>query len=134
MIVIGKHKKKLLYLLLFLASITLVTGLVLYALRQNINLYYTPQQLLVAENVLNRRIRIGGLVMRDSIKFADDLKVMFIITDFKNNIAVEYSGILPDLFRENQGVVAAGILQANNIFIAEQILAKHDEKYISKVK
>ena len=112
----------------------MVVALVLYSLRQNINLYYTPVQLLAANNIVNKNIRIGGMVLANSLKFDEGLNVKFTVTDFKNDIDVEYSGILPDLFRENQGVVAFGVLQENKVFIAEQILAKHDEKYMPKVK
>ena len=110
----------------------LVISLVLYALRQNINLFYTPSELFAAAQIPNSRIRIGGLVKHGSIESLakdDKLAVQFVVTDLTQQIVVKYHGILPDLFRDGQGVIALGKLDANNIFIAEQILAKHDEKY-----
>ncbi len=105
-----------------------VVGLTLYALRQNINLFYTPQELIAASLGSQARIRLGGFVRKDSIEHSGELTVSFIVTDFKHDVPVLYNGILPDLFREEQGVVALGIYQ-DNIFRADQILAKHDENY-----
>lgn len=111
---------------------TLIVSLVLYALRKNINLFYTPSELYVAKEIPRNQIRIGGFVLTGSIKNIakdNDLTVRFVVTDFKKEIVVEYSGVLPDLFREGQGVVALGRMEDTNVFKAQQILAKHDEKY-----
>ncbi len=105
-----------------------VVGLVLYALRQNINLFYTPEQLLAADPAPLGRIRIGGMIKE--ITVMDGLQIEFIVTDYKQEVAVKYSGVLPDLFKQGQGVVALGKLVAPRQFVAEQVLAKHDEKYM----
>lgn len=129
---ISKRSKRVYYLILLMLGAVLVISLVLYALRQNINLFYTPSELFAAAQIPNSRIRIGGLVKHGSIESLakdDKLAVQFVVTDLTQQIVVKYHGILPDLFRDGQGVIALGKLDANNIFIAEQILAKHDEKY-----
>ena len=127
------YRRRRIYLILtLLLGIALVISLVLYALRQNINLFFTPSQVLTQQN-LTTRVRIGGMVRAGSVhrdNIVDPLAISFIITDLKTDITVQYSGVLPDLFREGQGVVALGRLNANRVFIAEQILAKHDEKYM----
>ena len=110
----------------------LIVSLILYALRKNINLFYTPSELYAAKEIPQNQIRIGGFVLVGSIKNIakdNDLTVRFVVTDFKKEIVVEYSGVLPDLFREGQGVVALGRMEDTNVFKAQQILAKHDEKY-----
>lgn len=125
----SRHKTKLLYLLAALAISSIVIGLVLYALRQNINLFFTPQQLTARQIGNELRIRIGGFVRKDSVKYARDLTVNFIITDFTADVEVQYTGVLPDLFREEQGVVVLGKFKSDHIFYADQVLAKHDENY-----
>jgi len=121
------------YLVLtLLFGTALAVALVLYALRQNINLFFTPTQLLSQQAASPKRIRIGGLVRQGSIHRAsvgDKLTVRFVVTDLEHEVVVQYTGVLPDLFREGQGVVASGTLGEDQIFIAEQILAKHDETY-----
>lgn len=125
-----KRKKKLLIILGLLALVGLAVGLASYALRQNINLFYTPAQIAAGEAPEDRRIQVGGLVVQGTVKRAtDSLKVRFTITDLKHQVDVEYEGILPDLFREGQGIVANGKLE-NGVVIADQVLAKHDEKYM----
>lgn len=131
-LVISKRKLRIYYLLLLMLGATLIVSLVLYALRKNINLFYTPSELYVAKEIPRNQIRIGGFVLTGSIKNIakdNDLTVRFVVTDFKKEIVVEYSGVLPDLFREGQGVVALGRMEDTNVFKAQQILAKHDEKY-----
>jgi cytochrome c-type biogenesis protein CcmE len=128
-----KRRRRMYLILMLLLGITLVISLVLYALRQNINLFFTPSQLLAQQSPQTTRIRIGGMVRAGSVRrdnVADPLTVHFVVTDLKTDIAVQYTGVLPDLFREGQGVVAMGRLGADRIFKAEQILAKHDEKYM----
>jgi len=105
-------------------------SLVLYTLKQNINLYYTPTQLKTTNVLSEQIIRLGGIVEKSSVKFSQNgLQVKFFVADSANRVQVNYSGVLPALFREGQGVVVEGELK-DNIFIAEQVLAKHDEKYI----
>ena len=125
-----KRKKTLFILILIMLGVGTAVGLSLYALRQNINLFYTPTQLVQHEAPEGRRIQVGGLVVKGTLQRApDSLTVRFIISDLKNQIGVTYTGILPDLFREGQGVVANGRIE-NGVVIADEVLAKHDEKYM----
>lgn len=112
-------------------GVGLSVGLVIYALGQNMNVYFTPSQLAAVQTWPRHVIRIGGMVKQGSIqRTPDSLTVHFILTDYQHDIAIMYTGILPALFREGQGVVAQGKLIDPNRFMAEQILAKHDEKYM----
>ena len=125
------RKRKLALLLLLLLVLGAVIFLVLYALRQNISLFYTPTQMVQGKAPVHRLVRVGGMVVAGSIsRGGHDLSVQFKITDYKHTVAVFYKGVLPDLFREGQGVVAAGTLLDNQRFQATEILAKHDEKYM----
>lgn len=125
------RKRKLLVLLFMATILGLVTALVLYALKQNINLFYTPTEVVEGKASLNRTIRLGGMVVKGSIVRAkNDLGVQFQLTDFKQTVTVNYQGILPDLFREGQGIVALGLLSDNRHFKAEEVLAKHDANYM----
>lgn len=125
-----KRKKTLFLLLAVVAGVGIAVGLALYALRQNINLFYTPTQLVQHEAPEGRRIQVGGLVMKGSLQRApDSLEVRFTITDLKHQVDVTYSGILPDLFREGQGIVANGRYE-NGVVKADEVLAKHDENYM----
>jgi cytochrome c-type biogenesis protein CcmE len=108
----------------------LVVALVLFALQQNINLFYTPQELSMSRIQPTTRIRIGGMVKIGSLEQAAGLTVKFVVTDYHHDLPVVYDGVLPDLFREGQGVVALGVLGSDHVFQAEQILAKHDENYM----
>lgn len=125
-------RKRKLYMLLLMVSILMaVTGLVLYALRQNISLFYTPSQIVQGQAPLNHTIRAGGMVVQGSVvRGGRDLCVQFKITDYQHTIDVTYTGILPDLFREGQGIVALGQLQDTQHFQAKEVLAKHDENYM----
>jgi cytochrome c-type biogenesis protein CcmE len=107
-------------------------GLALYALSDNIVFFYSPSEL-VAKNVApGARLRIGGLVETGSVKKEGDDKMNFAITDGAKNIEVSYVGLPPDLFREGQGVVAEGVLETPTLFHADNILAKHDERYMPR--
>ncbi len=123
--------KRLLILFLILSILGLATKLVLMALEENIIYFYTPNELKKkygnVKNIENK-IRIGGLVLEDSIVINKNESI-FEITDKKDNIKVFFKGQLPDLFREGQGIVAEGILKDNKL-IANQVLAKHDENYM----
>lgn len=120
-----------LYLLLVLAlSVAVVVALVLYALRQNINLFFTPHELRIAQLPHKAKIRVGGMVLQGSVVRSQNLQVNFKITDYKSDLAVSYTGMLPDLFREGQGVVVFGSLVSDGSFKADQILAKHDQNYM----
>jgi len=125
------RKKRLLMILGLVAALGLALTLALLALSQNINLFYTPTQIASGQAPKDARIRAGGMVKNGSVKReAGSLSVRFVVTDYANDLAIEYQGILPDLFREGQGVVALGRINANGVLIAEQILAKHDETYM----
>lgn len=125
-------RKRKLFLLLFIVSVLmLVTGLILYALRQNISLFYTPTQIANGEATKKRNIRVGGMVVKGSImRSTKNLAVQFKLTDYKKTIIINYQGILPDLFREEQGIVALGELDEHQHFIAKEVLAKHDANYM----
>lgn len=106
-------------------------GLTLYALQQNINLFYSPSQIAAGEAPPGRSIRVGGLVVPGSVQRAPQgLIVEFALTDNREQLQVRYEGILPDLFREGQGIVARGVLTPDGSVRAEEVLAKHDENYM----
>jgi cytochrome c-type biogenesis protein CcmE len=114
-----------------LGILSIAAALVLYALRQNISLFYTPSDVANGKAPTNHHIRIGGMVERNSIVRAKKgLDVQFKITDFEKTIIVTFTGILPDLFREGQGIVAEGELMDQQHFKAVQVLAKHDANYM----
>lgn len=132
---LAQRKQKLLKVLFLLLVIAAASGLVLYALRQNISLFYTPTQVQAGEAPKMRTIRVGGMVEKGSFQRQKGLEVQFRITDYNQTITVGYTGILPDLFREGQGIVAEGQVVENNRFQATQVLAKHDADYMpSEVK
>ncbi|KTB78387.1 cytochrome c maturation protein CcmE [Pseudomonas syringae] len=125
------RKKRLLIILAVLAGVGLALSLALSALKKNINLFYTPSQIANGEAPQNVRIRAGGMVEKGSLqRSADSLDVRFVVTDFNKSVTITYRGILPDLFREGQGIVALGKLDAQGVVVADEVLAKHDEKYM----
>lgn len=125
------RQKRLTWILVGVALVAAAVGLVLFALKNNVSLYFTPTQVYNKEAPQARNFRIGGLVEEGSVQRQQDgLTVHFKITDTVNAMVVEYKGILPDLFKEGKGVVAQGKLNANNVFVAEEVLAKHDENYM----
>jgi len=125
-----RKRRRLLALLVGLGLLGAATAMVLAAFRENLVFFYSPSDL-AAQNVgPGRRIRIGGLVETGSVVRESGVNVDFRVTDGKTDIKVVYSGALPDLFREGQGVVAEGRLQPDGVFAASTVLAKHDEKYM----
>ena len=124
-----KVKLRFLFLSLILTLLILTIFLVLKALEENVVYFLSPTEIKNLNETTTEKIRLGGMVKDQSIKINSD-KINFIITDFKNEINVTYSGIVPNLFQEGKGVVAEGILRDKNYFKAEKILAKHDENYI----
>ena len=124
-----KVKLRALFLFLSVASIILVIFLVLKALEDNVVYFLSPTEIKNLSETTTEKIRVGGMVKDNSIQINSE-KINFIITDFKNEINVIYSGIVPNLFQEGKGVVAEGILRDKNFFKAEKKLAKHDENYI----
>lgn len=124
------RKQRLLLVVFIVVVATVGVGLLTYALRENLNLFYTPSQVLAGEAPHNARIRVGGMVVRDSVhRQADGLELSFQVTDGAARVPVVYKGILPDLFAEGEAAVATGTWQENGLFAAEEVLAKHDEKY-----
>lgn len=125
-------RRQRLFLVLFIALFSSVAaGLVLYALRGNINLFYPPAEVVSGRAPVNQPIRVGGMVVEGSVqRAADSLAVNFQLTDFKASVPVVYTGILPDLFGEGQGAVASGVLNGDGVLEATEILAKHDENYM----
>lgn len=107
-------------------------GLILYALNDQIVFFQTPTDIIAKQIPSGQRIRLGGLVEEGSIERSEDAKVSFRVTDTANTVPVTYVGILPDLFREGQGVVTEGIVGPDGIFRADSVLAKHDENYVPK--
>jgi cytochrome c-type biogenesis protein CcmE len=126
------RRKKTMYIIIgALTGLGLAVGLVLYALKNNVSLYFTPTQVFNKEAPQGRNFRIGGLVEAGSMhREGDGLTVHFNVTDTVQTMPVIYKGILPDLFKEGKGVVAQGKLEADNVFHAEEVLAKHDENYM----
>ena len=115
---------------LIVVGCTIATGLALLALRENINLFFSPSQIVDGTAPSNTTIRLGGMVVTGSIQRGDNLGVTFVLTDLAEQVTVAYEGILPDLFREGQGIVTQGKLDSSGRFFAEQVLAKHDETYM----
>lgn len=125
------RRKKLGLIVLMVMGIGAAVGMVSMALQENINLFFSPTQILAGEAPLDHTIRIGGMVRTGSVKRSNhNLDVTFDVTDTAKNLHVIYTGILPDLFREGQGIVAQGKIRADGTFIASEVLAKHDENYM----
>lgn len=124
-----KVKLRALFISLFLVSVILSIFLVLKSLEENVVYFLSPTEIKNLSEINNKKIRIGGMVKNQSIIVNSD-KVIFIVTDFKNEISVSYSGLVPNLFEEGKGVVAEGFLKDRSFLVADKILAKHDENYM----
>jgi cytochrome c-type biogenesis protein CcmE len=125
------RQKRLLWVLAGVALVVLAVTLVLRALDANVMFFYSPSQIHAGEAPQGAAFRIGGLVEVGSLqRSTDGLQVQFMVTDEVQRVPVRYQGLLPDLFREGKGVVASGKLQANGLFEASEVLAKHDENYM----
>ncbi len=124
-----KVKLRALFISLLLVSVILSIFLILKSLEENVIYFQSPNEIRNLSEIDNKKIRIGGMVKDHSILINPD-KITFVITDFKNEINVSYSGAIPNLFEEGKGVVAEGFLKDRNFFIADKILAKHDENYM----
>jgi len=124
------RRKRMLMVIGILAGVGLAAWMGTQAFKSNIMLFFDPTQIAAGEAPSDKRFRLGGMVEKGSLqKTPGTLDIQFLVTDFKHTVPVKYSGILPDLFREGQGVVAHGRMQGN-VFVADEILAKHDEKYM----
>jgi len=126
------RRQKLIRLGFVLFVLGVSSGLILYALRQNISLFFTPTEVTHGKAPQAQHIRIGGMVAPNSIRRTSSWDVNFRITDYHEQVSVAYHGVLPDLFRERQGVVASGFLDKQRLFHADEILAKHDENYMPR--
>lgn len=125
-----QQARRLIYISFFLIATSIGVGLILYSLKQNINLFFTPTQALAQRLPAGHTFRLGGQVKRGSVlREKNNLTVHFILTDTQHEIMVTYNGILPDLFKMGNGAIAEGQWNTHNEFIATQILAKHDENY-----
>lgn len=126
-----KRKQRLLLVLLGVAGVSVAVLLVLFAMRQSVNFFFTPTEISQGLAPKDQVIRAGGMVREGSVaRTGEGLDVSFAVTDYAADVTVEYTGILPDLFREGDGVVVIGKLDANGIVQAETVLAKHDETYM----
>lgn len=127
-----KQKMRCYSILSVCVCLSIALGLVLFALRQNINLFYTPTELIqAAKSQHEQQVRVGGMVKQHSVHYSQNGSVVqFAITDQQNALQVQYQGLLPALFREGQGVVITGKFINQTLFEASQVLAKHDEKYM----
>jgi len=123
------RRKRLAIILGIVESVGVATALVLNAFQSNLVFFYSPSQVAAKEAPTGRTFRIGGLVQAGSVQ-RDGVQVRFQVTDTVKTIPVRYQGILPDLFKEGKGVVAQGSLEADGIFVAREVLAKHDENYM----
>ena len=113
-------------------TLTIAVGLILFALRGSIVFFYGPTEMAEKAPPRGTHLRIGGLVKRGSLTYDGSSTVVFAVTDLKHDIKVSYTGLLPDLFREGQGVVAEGTVEGPGLFHADTVLAKHDERYMPK--
>lgn len=136
-----RRKKRLFIVISSIGLVGAALGLMLYALTQNIDLFYTPSEILNGKELaagkvgekpqIGQRLRVGGMVVDGSVERSkDSLDVLFRVTDTGPEVTIKYTGILPDLFREGQGIVAQGVLVAEDVIEATEVLAKHDEEYM----
>ena len=126
-----KRKKRLYLIVLMVAGVGIGIALALSAFNDNLMFFYTPTEVVAGEAPAGHPIRVGGLVTTGSVQRQQDgLTVRFDVTDTAKTVTVEYTGILPDLFREGQGIVARGKLDPGGVFVADEVLAKHDENYM----
>ncbi|MCK7611636.1 cytochrome c maturation protein CcmE [Roseibium sediminicola] len=114
------------------AVLAVALGLILFALNDQIVFFQSPSDIVTQSVPPGQRIRLGGLVEEGSVIRSDNAEVSFRVTDLENTVAVTYKGILPDLFREGQGVVTEGVINPSGVFVADSVLAKHDENYVPK--
>ena len=132
-----KKHKRLAFILLILAALSVAAGLAMYALQDNISYFYAPAKIRVLQAQDARAVRpgnilrLGGIVTPGSITGrGNDMVILFTVTDYEDEVRVAYDGILPDLFREGQGIIARGTFDEGGMFIAERLFAKHDENYM----
>jgi len=126
------RRQRMLLIGLVVTGVTLSAGLALRAFQENLRYFFSPSQVVAGEAPDARLFRLGGMVVEDSVsRESGSLTMSFVVTDYVHSVPVSYTGVLPDLFGEGQGVVAHGRLTADGSFVAEEVLAKHDENYMS---
>ncbi len=125
-----RKRQRMIYVVAGMVALGFATGLVLFSLGDNLVFFYSPTDVLQKGAPANRTFRIGGLVEMGSVEHVAADQVRFVVTDTANTMKVSYQGVLPSLFREGQGVVAEGRVDAAGVFVAQQVLAKHDETYM----
>jgi cytochrome c-type biogenesis protein CcmE len=124
------RRKRLFAILGILAGVGLATAVALKAFDNNLQYFYDPSEVAAGKAPADKAIRVGGMVTKGSVvREPGSLEIKFVITDFAQNVTVRYNGVLPDLFREGQGIIAHGQLKGGE-FVADEVLAKHDEKYM----
>ena len=125
------RRKRLIVILLSIAGLGIAAALILTAFQKNLMYFYSPSEVALGEAPTNRPFRLGGMVVEGSVmRPPEGLSVWFTLTDFNEERVVYYEGILPDLFREGQGIVANGQMNDSGVFVASEVLAKHDENYM----
>jgi cytochrome c-type biogenesis protein CcmE len=125
------RRRRLYWVLAIVAGVGIAGALALRAFEQNVMFYFDPSRIAAGEVTSGKRFRLGGMVEKGSLKRTPgSLAVSFVVTDFRHSVPVRYDKVLPDLFREGAGVVAHGRLDAHGTFVADEVLAKHDEKYM----
>jgi cytochrome c-type biogenesis protein CcmE len=125
------RKRRLVLVGLMVAGIAVATSLALFAFKKNLLYFFSPSQVMAGEAARDRAFRLGGMVVDGSMqRLSDGLTVQFEVTDTAASVPIVYTGILPDLFREGQGIVAIGRLDDDGTFVADEVLAKHDENYM----
>ena len=126
------RRQRLVLIGLVVAGVALSAGLALRAFQENLLFFFSPTQVADGEAPTTRTFRLGGMVVEDSVqRESGSLTMSFVVTDYVNSMPISYTGVLPDLFGEGQGVVARGRLAADGSFVADEVLAKHDENYMS---
>ncbi len=125
------RKQRLYLILAMIAGVAIAVSFALKAFNENVMFFFAPSAVVAGEAPNNRLFRLGGMVVEGSVsRPGDGLLVQFDLTDFEKNVTVQYTGILPDLFREGQGIVSNGRLRSDGVFVADEVLAKHDENYM----
>jgi cytochrome c-type biogenesis protein CcmE len=125
------RRKRILLVVGILAGVGIAAALALRAFRENVTYFFDPTQVVAGKVTAGQRFRLGGMVEKGSVvRTPGSLDIAFVVTDFKSSVPVKYSGVLPDLFKEGQGVVTHGRLESSGTFVADEVLAKHDENYM----
>lgn len=128
-----RGRQRLVIIITILVSLAVAAALAFYALREDVMYFHSPSDVIARQTPAGETFRLGGMVAKGSVEKLPDQITRFTVTDMQNEIRAEYRGVLPDLFREGQGVVMDGALDDNNVFIASRVLAKHDENYMPPV-